>query len=280
MSINSASSGELIISIVTYHPDLAEFRRTLKSLKAAIDYLQQYRCHDVHVMVVDNSVDKHVALQLSQLLQEFLPEISALICSPANTGYGAGHLLATSNCRGCWYLAMNADVEMDVDALAAALVFLEHPDNQGVGLISPHCESGDGQRAYLCKRYPSVLDLALRGFAPAFLRKQFQTRLEHYEYRHCTEHQSVNSIRIVSGCFMFFRGQAWHDSGGFSVDYFLYFEDFDLCMRLSKMWDIAYVPQVRIIHHGGHAARKGLKHIFLFVRSARRFFATHGWRLI
>jgi len=41
---------------------------------------------------------------------------------------------------------------------------------------------------------------------------------------------------------------------------------------------VAFVPQARIVHHGGEAARKGPRHVAWFVRSAWRFFATHGWR--
>ncbi len=41
---------------------------------------------------------------------------------------------------------------------------------------------------------------------------------------------------------------------------------------------IAYVPAVKVVHHGGHAARKGLRHIGLFVRGAATFFRLHGWK--
>jgi GT2 family glycosyltransferase len=64
--------------------------------------------------------------------------------------------------------------------------------------------------------------------------------------------------------------------GGFDPGFFLYFEDFDLTLRLSKVTTVAYCPRVRIVHHGGRAAAKGLRHIAWFVRSARRFFARHG----
>jgi hypothetical protein len=35
---------------------------------------------------------------------------------------------------------------------------------------------------------------------------------------------------------------------------------------------------MKIVHGGGYAARKGFSHVRMFVRSAIRFFATHGWR--
>ena len=42
---------------------------------------------------------------------------------------------------------------------------------------------------------------------------------------------------------------------------------------------LAYVPAARIVHHGGEASRKGLRHVAWFLRSAWRFFATHGWKI-
>jgi GT2 family glycosyltransferase len=280
MSCCSEADDGLTISIVTYYPDISEFLSSLKSLRAAIDYLYQKLTIDVRVTVVDNSVNSQIAAKISQLLQSELKGISQLLTPSINLGYGQGHNLAAENGTDYWHLVMNADVEMDEDALSAALKFFKQPENQKIGLISPHCLNGDGQRAYLCKRFPSVFDLALRGFAPAILRDLFQARLENYECRDYSEQQTVQSIVIVSGCFMFFRGQAWHATDGFASHYFLYFEDFDLCIRLNQAWRIAYVPSVRIVHHGGHAARKGLKHVVMFLRSACSFFSTHGWRII
>jgi GT2 family glycosyltransferase len=59
----------------------------------------------------------------------------------------------------------------------------------------------------------------------------------------------------------------------------MYFEDFDLSLRLGRIADIAYVPQVHITHSGGGAAKKGWTHRRLFMRSALTFFRDHGWKL-
>ena len=44
------------------------------------------------------------------------------------------------------------------------------------GLIAPAVWDGSGQRRDLCKCYPTLLDLALRGFAPSWLRQRFQQK--------------------------------------------------------------------------------------------------------
>jgi GT2 family glycosyltransferase len=43
--------------------------------------------------------------------------------------------------------------------------------------------------------------------------------------------------------------------GGFSPDYFVYFEDYDLSVRLGRRASLAFVPAVRITHAGGNTAR-------------------------
>jgi hypothetical protein len=77
---------------------------------------------------------------------------------------------------------------------------------------------------------------------------------------------------------MLCRRAALEQVGGFHPDYFLYFEDFDLSLRLATVTRLAYAPQVRIVHLGGHTARKGWRHIGLFLWAAVRFFRRHGWR--
>ena len=44
-------------------------------------------------------------------------------------------------------------------------------------------------------------------------------------------------------------------------------------------WRIDYVPQMRLVHFGGNAARKSWLHVRLFAAGAIRFFNRHGWKL-
>ena len=90
--------------------------------------------------------------------------------------------------------------------------------------------------------------------------------------------QVLFDVPLVSDCFMWFRRSGYVRLGGFCEDYFLYFEDYDLSLRTAGLARTAYVPRVQIIHFGGHGARKGFRHVALFLRSAAIFFRQHGWR--
>jgi GT2 family glycosyltransferase len=282
--LSSYMGGEprrLDISVVVFHPDPTELRETLESLIRAVARTREANLLDrASLSLVDNGSDNPG--EVDRLVAEILaPAAGWLSChvirGQGNVGYGRGHDLTLAEPGGIWHLVLNPDVVLHHEAITEAIRYLEaHPQ---AGIVTPHAVYPTGNRQYLCKRYPSVLVLALRGFAPETLRRRFRTLLDRYEMRDLPEHEPATGIPIASGCFMFARRPLLQAVGGFSARYFLYFEDFDLSLRFRRQAHIAYVPSVRITHGGGNAARKGLTHQRLFVRSALTFFSIHGWKL-
>jgi GT2 family glycosyltransferase len=120
--------------------------------------------------------------------------------------------------------------------------------------------------------------LFLRGFAPESLRGLFAKSLDEYEMRDLAPDRSF-PVALASGCFMLVRTAQFARIRGFDPRFFMYFEDYDLSLRIGRDAKVAYVPQAQIVHHGGKAAHKGWRHVGWFLRSAWRFFATHGWKI-
>ena len=91
----------------------------------------------------------------------------------ANIGYGIAHNLMLHGTGADYQLVLNPDVELAPDALANAVRWLDaHPD---VGALAPAVtQRATATPEYLCKRYPAVFDLFLRGFAPGFVRRLFR----------------------------------------------------------------------------------------------------------
>lgn len=273
----------LCVSIVVYRPDMALLGASLRSLGIALANAHgQAALAHCEVVVVDNDAAAAGAAPVQSALATALDDRGGwlthqLIESPGNVGYGAANNLAISASRADYHLVMNPDVVLDPDAISAALAFMEHAPH--VALLSPLAADPEGARQYLCKRYPSLWVLFLRGFGPRALQRLFAHDLARYEMRDETADGYAGRF-LASGCFMLMRRDVLRKVGGFDPGFFMYFEDYDLSMRIARHAELAFVPAVRIVHYGGNAAGKGWRHRRLFLRSALRFFHVHGWRLV
>jgi len=278
--MSGRASAALSVSVVTYAPDPEVLGRALGSVKVSVSRAQQAGAvEQASVTVVDNGPGVGWNSRLAALTQGCFggSSIAADVLSGhGNVGYGRGHNLAIARSSANFHLIMNPDVILDADAIVEAVRFMQaHPD---VGMLAPYTTNESGEREYLCKRYPTVLVLAVRGFMPQSIEAAFDRQLAVYEMRDLPVDRPYVGVPLASGSFMLARREPLTRVGGFSERFFLYFEDFDLSLRMGKVASIAFVPTVKVVHLGGYAARKGVKHIGLFAMGGIKFFNRHGWR--
>ncbi|EFA68185.1 glycosyltransferase [Cylindrospermopsis raciborskii] len=267
------------VSIVTYHPDLILLNKVLDSLGSSLEMAKESGIIGEHeIFLVDNGRDFETDPTIMTPINKKYLNVKFLT-GHGNVGYGLGNNLAFESSTGDYFVVLNPDVILEPKTMTSALSFMS--TNNDCGLLAPAAFDHQGGKLSICKRYPSVIDLAVRGFLPRRLRKLFASRLAKYEMQDLLNQESIFwNPDLVSGCFMLFRREVFSLLQGFSPKYFMYFEDFDISIRTRKISAIAYVPSVKIDHYGGNASRKGLKHILMFCISAYRFFVTHGWQWI
>lgn len=257
-------------------------QRTLDSLYRSACAAKAAGClREITVFLINNTPDLDYREQVQQRVARWPHQQDCpLRYSEAaeNLGFGAGNNSVLPLLDEAYHLILNPDVELFEDTLLCGLRRLE--SDPEIVLLSPRVSAADGRQEFLCKRHPSLLVLLLRGFAPRSVRARFRARLDTYEMRDQCSKDALCDVPLASGCFMLLRTDALQRVGGFSEDYFLYFEDFDLSVRLGHQGRVVFDPGVRIVHHGGYAAHKGWRHRWLFIRSAIHFFQDHGWRWI
>ncbi|WP_412526603.1 glycosyltransferase [Burkholderia lata] len=277
ISVPSRDTDGLSVSIVVYHPDAVQLEQTLVSLGVACAALRAASPEfAIDLFLVDNDGLGDVETVLDELGAKGMT--CRVLTGHGNVGYGRGHNLAVELSTRPLHLILNPDIDLDPHALVIARAFLDsHP---AAGALTPWIGDDAGGQQYLCRRFPAVLDLLVRGFLPARLRAPFAKRLARYEMRDVINARDIVwDPPIVSGCFMLFRTDVLKKLGGFDPRYFLYFEDYDLSLRAHEVARVAYVPSVRVVHHGGGASRKGFAHIRMFAASAFKFYNRFGWRL-
>ena len=268
----------LSVSIVVYRPDVTQLERTLTTLAAACAAVcTEHTDLRVQLTLVDNGGLPELGARLDSLSQ--LGIASTVISGHGNIGYGRGHNLAIERAQSRFHLVLNPDIDLDRDAFRSAFDFFDaHPQ---VGLLTPWIGDEAGHQQFLCRRYPALLDLFVRGFAPISVRRLFARRLSRYEMRDSiNDHDIAWDPPIVSGCFMLFRTDVLKQLAGFDPRYFLYFEDYDLSLRAHEITRLAYAPSVRVLHHGGGASHKGFSHVRMFAASACKFFNRFGWKWV
>jgi len=203
----------LQVSIVTYQPDLPLLERALDTLGIAIDAAQDTRVlKTVHLALIDNSGDRGIAervIEMGRARFADQPVHVMFLHGHANIGFGAAHNLVLHGTGADYHLVLNPDAELAADALVNGIRWLdEHPD---VGALAPAVADASGRRQYLCKRYPAVLDLLLRGFAPPFVQRWFERRLALYEMRDVVDvdpPRDAIGVPIMSGAFVLARREA------------------------------------------------------------------------
>ena len=273
----------LQVSVVTFRPDRTLLERTLRKLALAIGAAREDGAiRTVNVALIDNTGERETADAIIKIAKSRFADSGVQMTylhGHANIGYGPAHNLVLHGSGADYHLVLNPDVELAADALANAVRWMDvHPE---IGALAPQVSRRDGTRDYLCKRYPAVFDLFLRGATPSFGRALFSGRMERYEMRDVIDadpEREIIDIPAMSGACLLVRRKAIDTTGGFDPEFFLYFEDFDWTVRLNKITRTAYVPSVQVVHHGGGASRKGMKHVGWFVKSGWRFYRKHGWK--
>jgi len=98
--------------------------------------------------------------------------------------------------------------------------------------------------------------------------------------RELTEEWQTGShpIEEIAGCAVLLRRLALEDVGSFDESCGTWFQDDDLCERTSKAgWKIRYVPQARVVHHGGASIMRlsPLSRVSSYVSGILYYFHKH-----
>jgi hypothetical protein len=186
-----------------------------------------------------------------------------------NIGYGKGNNLAINESNCSYHLIVNPDILADPESIDTGITYLKQ--NPDAGMVAPSASGTDNKPHYIAKRHPSIAVLLARALKLKFLYGFLQQQLNAYEYRDKIPSSSPLEIELASGCFMLCKTSALKSIGGFDPRFFMYFEDFDLSIRLRKEGKIVHLPDMHVVHAGGNASRKGWKHICFFCISLCKF---------
>lgn len=219
---------------------------------------------DTHVVVVDNKPDQGDARGIAGA------NGADYIAMDSNRGYGGavnrGVQALPETIR--WVLVSNPDVVLHDRALDILIAAARSAD--GIGAVGPRILNPDGSVYPSAREIPSIRT----GIGHALFGSVWPTNpwSESYRNSHVTRVHRRFAGWLSGSCLLLDRA-AFRAIGGFDSDYFMYFEDVDLGMRLAEAgYSSLYEPDAVALHTGAHATtREPRQMVSAHHTSARRF---------
>lgn len=178
------------------------------------------------LIIIDNASDDDTV----EIIRRRRPD-ARVIVNPANYGYGTAANQGFALVDTDYALSLNLDTlitDFVVSRLVAALDADPHP-----GIASPVLLNAKGR-----------VDLAVMG------------PREHNHHPLEIMPDGDFCTWFVTGCAVLFRMSAWRAVGGFDERFFLYSEDLDLCLRMTRTGHgILVLGGVSAVHLGGQSSR-------------------------
>jgi GT2 family glycosyltransferase len=219
---------------------------------------------DVEVVVVDNHSPAH---PLAHRLRRW-PGVS-LRRWGRNRGFARAVNEGCRLSRGQWLLLLNPDITVTPSFLEGVLALADQltTEEPRAGVIGFKLRNSDGSRQLSSGPFPTLVQ-TLAGLALPRERRKY----------HYVASRRRQRVPWVTGCCMMVQRTCLAELGGLDRDFFLYYEDVDLCRRArEKGWSVWYEPTLRVIHHHPLHLRPVPAYFRLLTRHALLTYASKHW---
>jgi N-acetylglucosaminyl-diphospho-decaprenol L-rhamnosyltransferase len=192
------------------------------------------------------------------------------VLAEQNLGFGAACNRAAQITASDYLLFLNADVVLDEQACAQLRSAAE--GTSSVGVVGPRIYGADGSIELSARGFPTIAT-GLLGRS-SLLTKAF-SGINRTPAGVSAALGSGTRVDWVSGACMLVRRQAFEQVGGFDENYWMYWEDADLCRRLKdRGWEAMFCPGAEAHHRTGSSGQSE-RTIIAFHTSATRYYESH-----
>lgn len=198
-----------------------------------------------------------LTLNIPQLIKINNNEKITIIQNEMPFGFGANHNNAFKLCTQPFFCVLNPDIELVEDPFPTLLDSIKQ---QSLNLVAPIIVNSSGAIEDSARTFPTWSSL---------LKKLFFS----FEGRWPLDlKKSVNYPDWVAGMFMLFTSTGYKEIEGFDTNYFLYYEDVDICRRLRvRGYQVGLCTTVKAIHDAQRTSRRKIKFLIWHLKSMVRF---------
>jgi GT2 family glycosyltransferase len=171
--------------------------------------------------------------------------------------------------QGNWFLLLNPDVTVPAGFLDKALKLTDRltKDEPRAGIVGLQLYNDNGSPQFSSGPFPTLASTLVRMLLPRTRRKYHALA----PTRRCR-------VPWVTGCCLLLRRDCVQDLGGLDPNFFLYYEDVDLCRRArARGWSVWFEPSLGVTHHHPLHQRAVPPHLRVFTRHALLTYGSKHW---
>lgn len=191
--------------------------------------------YSYEILLIDNGNDG-----TASYVAEVFPEVR-IVPSQGNIGFGKANNILAEQARGEFLALVNPDAEPLPGSLDRLIELARtYPE---FGAIAGHCIDPHTGRPQLgLNELPRITGMIRGTFGVA--RKDMRILAQ--------RGAGLSQVEVATGGFAILRSDAWKQIGGFDPSYFLYGEDIELSLALTRAgWHIGSSADARAYHESG-----------------------------
>ncbi|MBV6479464.1 MAG: N-acetylglucosaminyl-diphospho-decaprenol L-rhamnosyltransferase [Ignavibacteria bacterium] len=221
---------DVSIIIVNYNT-LSHIKKCIKSI---IDFSELLK---IEIIIVDNaSVEKGI-----KELGGLFPEVK-IIYNDNNNGFGSGCNIGVKQSSGKYCLIVNPDIEFRSNILKGMVDYMER--DKECGAIGVVLEDESGNMIYTYNKFPGYFWEYIQaiGFGSNLIIKRLNKKLLN------SKNEAVEVDWLI-GAFILIKRSIYEKINGFDENFFLYYEDVDIQLRIKKAgYKIKCLKDYRVMH--------------------------------
>lgn len=241
-----------ILSVIIINYNLEEeINNCLNSLLKTLDKVEKLS-QSFEIIIVDNNSPNK---SLSLLEEKYKSEKIHFFYSEKNLGFGKGCNLGASKAKGEFLLFLNPDTIVEEDIFTTIIDLFK--SEKKIGIIGPKQQTRKPFFDFSAGFYPNIFFELLNLFGLGVFFEGFLVNL-------LTKFSSKDFFNVywILGAAIFIRKDLFDTIDGFDKDYFMFFEEVDLCRRVYRRgYKIVYYHKLKI-HHIGSVS--GKRNYFLY----------------
>ena len=222
------------------------------------------------IIVIDNASSDGS----TQEIRKQFPKVTC-VANNQNYGFAGANNQGIKLAKGEYLLFLNPDTIMHSGALDYLVSFMDK--NEDAGACGPGLFNEDGSIQRSARQFPSYRG-ALYRFTFLKYFKVFKNSYRSWLMRDF-DHKSQRNVDQLMGAALLVRKSIIDKIGGFDENFFMYYEEVDLCYRIKQhSWRIVFLPQACITHLGGRSSQQipAAKRIMMLRSLLKYFRKNHG----